>query len=339
MYPLGAADSGPAVRISQMRAALSQLCDLDVVAGLRWKRAAMLARYAAAGRLRRLDGIYVESSTFLPAPSDLAFLALARALRIPVMTFIRDAYPLFPEYFEATSVKRRAASRLFMPAFRSLMAVSDMVAFPSPGLARLFGGAGARAILLPPGASAPVRVARSPNAHRLLHVGGVRWSALGGDLMLRAVERARAAGNDVRLTCVCRPGDEPAERPSWLEIVRASGDGIHALLDDTFATLIARRRGAYNDLAVPIKVMEYLSYGRPMLVTDCTETARIVRDAGAGLVVRDTAEALAEGIGRLFAAPAAELDAFSEAALVAAERNSWHARARQVLDLLTKPGG
>lgn len=338
MYPLGAEDSGPTVRITRIRAALAQLCDLDVVAGLRWTRTAMLARYAAAGRLRRLDGIYVESSTFLPAPADLAFLALARGLHIPVMTFIRDAYPLFPEYFEATSVKRRMARRLFMPAFRSLMAASDMVAFPSPGLARVFGRAGDRAVILPPGASAPVHVARSPGANRLLHVGGVRWSALGGDLLLRAVERARAAGNDVRLTCVCRPGDEPTERPSWLDIAHTSRDGIHALLDDTFATVIARRRGAYNDLAVPIKVMEYLSYGRPLLVTDCTETARIVRDARAGLVVADTAEALAEGIGRLFAAPAAELDALSEAARVAAERNSWDARARQVLDLLTPPG-
>ena len=52
--------------------------------------------------------------------------------------------------------------------------------------------------------------------------------------------------------------------------------------------MIPRAPGAYNDLAIPIKLMEYLAYGRPLLVTDRTETARIVRAADAGIVVGDS---------------------------------------------------
>ena len=48
-----------------------------------------------SGRLRRLDGIYVEySSSFLPSETDIAFLGLARMLGIPVLTYVRDAYQL-----------------------------------------------------------------------------------------------------------------------------------------------------------------------------------------------------------------------------------------------------
>ncbi len=100
--------------------------------GIADARRAALARYAFGGRLRGLDGIYVESSSFLPAELDVAFLGLARALGIPVLTYIRDAYQLFPEYYEISSARRWLAARAFLPALRALGAVSSRLAFPSP---------------------------------------------------------------------------------------------------------------------------------------------------------------------------------------------------------------
>jgi hypothetical protein len=335
MYPLGAVDSGPTVRITRMRDALARICDLTVIAGYRTPRTVAMTRYLVRGKVQRLDGIYVESSTFLPAPADIAFLGMARALGVPVLTFIRDAYPLFPEYSIA-SAKARVARRLFVPAFKSLMAVSSRVAFPSTGLAAALGREH-DAVILPPGASEPLDVPRRSTANRLLHVGGVRWSALGGDLLLSAIAHARDAGTDVRLTCVCRPGEEPAERPSWMDVVHTSGRGIESLLDGTMATVIARHRTPYNDLAVPIKLMEYLSYGRPLLVTDCTETARIVNRAGAGVVVDDDVVAFSTGIQTIANASDEQLDAWSVAARNAAQRESWEHRARRVVELLTGP--
>ena len=150
MYALDRQDSGPTVRIRNMRDALAGVTRLEVIAGYRRTRFAQLARYAMSGRLRRLDGIYVESSTFLPSPADVAFLALARSLGIPVLTFLRDAYQLFPDYYAASSLKRQVARGLFMPAFRALMAASTRLAFPSRGLAAVFGH-GHDGLLLPPG--------------------------------------------------------------------------------------------------------------------------------------------------------------------------------------------
>ena len=100
------------------------------------------------------------------------------------------------------------------------------------------------------------------------------------------------------------------------------------------ATVIPRPRGAYNDLAVPIKLYEYLSYGRPLLVTDCTEQARVVNQSGAGIVMADDPDAMASAIRRLVTAPAEDLDAWSAAAHDAARAASWEHRARQIVDLV-----
>jgi glycosyltransferase involved in cell wall biosynthesis len=336
MYPLDVGIWGATARITQMRDALAELTELDVIAGYRGARTTALARYATAGRLRGLSGIYVESSSFLPSPADVAFLALARGFGIPVLTYVRDAQSQFPEYYRVDTPKRWLSQKLFRPAFHALMAVSSKVAFPSVGLAAVL-GITEDAILLPPGAPAPLGVPRSPGANRLLFVGGMRFPVHGLDILIEGVERARAAGHDVEVICVSRPGEEPPPpQPEWMTVERGSLSEIAALLPDVRASITPRRRSPYNDIAVPIKVMEYLSYGRPLLVTDSTEQARIVRETGAGIVVPDTSDGIASGIMELFAASESRIDELSAAAEAAARTNSWHARAHQVLELLSR---
>ena len=128
MYPLAADPSGPIVRITHLRDELAGLVDLDVIAGYRGARRRELTRYAFRGALRRLDGIYVESSTFLPSEADVAFLALARALGVPVLTYIRDAYQLFDEYYRADTPRRWVGKHAFLPFVRALRAVSSRLA-------------------------------------------------------------------------------------------------------------------------------------------------------------------------------------------------------------------
>ena len=132
-----------------------------------------------------------------------------------------------------------------------------------------------------------------------------------------------------------RPGQEPPEpHPEWMRLERAEGDEIIALLPGVLATVIPRPRGAYNDLALPIKLFEYLAYGRPLLVTDCTEQARIVREADAGIVVGDSVDAVADGLRRLATATPEELDDWSARATDAARAASWEHRARHIVDVI-----
>jgi len=337
MYPLDRGLWGATTRITQMRDALARRVELDVISGTRSARARSMLGYVRRGRLRGLAGIYVENSTTLPGPGDLTFLALARARRIPVATYVRDAQQLFPEYYAATSAKRRASRALFLPATRALIRLSTGVAFPSRGLAAaVVGTHGAKVVrLLPPGSRLADAPPVDPRAGSLLFVGGLRYPAHGGPLLLEALERARAAGANVDLICVSRPGEEPpGALPAHVRVVRAEGTQIDALLPDVLATITPRRRTPYNDLAVPIKVMEYLGYARPLIVTDAIETAAIVQAAGCGVVVKDTPEGLAEGIATVAHASQEQVAAWGEAARKAAVANSWDERAARVLEML-----
>lgn len=335
MYPLDEGRSGPAVRISHLRDELAKLVELDVIDGYRGSRRLALARYATRGRLRGLDGIYVETSTFLPAEADVAFLGLARALGVPVLTYIRDAYQLFDEYYRTDTPRRWLSRHAFLPFVRALGAVSTRLAFPTAGLASAVGRDPADVVLLPPGSPPPVDVAREADADQVLYVGDARWPAQGVDRLIEAVGRAREGGAAVGLTVVSGPGQEPPRpHPAWLRVRRAEGKRIHRLLPRVVATVIPRPRGAYNDLALPIKLFEYLAYGRPMLVTDCIEQGRVVREADCGLVVGDSVEELATGIARVVTAPAGELDRLSSNARAAAERASWAVRAERIVAIL-----
>jgi glycosyltransferase involved in cell wall biosynthesis len=336
MYPLDRGRWGPTVRIGHLRDELDRLVDLDVVTGYRGPRRLALARYALSGRLRGLDGVYVESSSFLPAETDVAFLGLARALGIPVLTYVRDAYQLFPDDYPRGSWRQRIGAAAFAPAVRALRAVSTRLAFPTRGLAvAVLGDAAGEAVLLPPGAPEPVWVARADDAHHLLFVGDARLPAHGADRLIDAVGRARGRGAGTELLVVCRPGQEPPPpHPDWLHVARAEGRQIHALLPGVLASVIPRPRSAYNDLALPVKLFEYLSYGRPVLVTDCTEQAAVVREAGAGPVVADGPERIADAIVETAGAGPDQLEQWSTGARDAASAASWRSRAERIVELL-----
>jgi glycosyltransferase involved in cell wall biosynthesis len=339
MYPLDASGVGPVSRIVHLRDELARRTELDVIDGYRPARRHALGRYAFAGRLRGLDGIYVESSTFLPSESDLLFLALARGLGIEVLTFFRDAYQLFPDWYAADSPRRWLAARLFRPVMRCLAAVSSRSAFPSAGLARVVLGEDRDAVLLPPGSRRPVQVSPAPEANRLLFIGNGRVESQGVPRLRDAIELARSAGCDVELTVVSRPGEEPMPPyPEWLRVEHASGGEIDRLLPETVATIIPRPRGTYNDLAVPLKLYEYLALGRPLIVTDCTETARVVRDAGCGPVVGDEPAAMADGIRSIIDAAPERRASLGAAAHAAARAASWSHRADTILATLGMTG-
>ena len=333
MYPLDRGVWGPIARITHLRDELaSRVQRLDVVEGDRAARRGRLVRYVLSGRLRGLDAIYVENSSTLPSETDLGFLALARALDIEVLTYVRDAQYLFAEYYAPTTVKRRLARAAFLPLTWLLRAVSTRVAYPSRGLAVAVGDRAAEPMLLPPGSPAPIDVPAAPGAHGLLFVGGMRNRVHGLGLLIEAVEQVRAAGHDVEVICVSRPGEEPPEpRPAWLRVEYGAADEIRALLPRVVATIQPRQCSPYNDLAVPVKVMEYLAYGRPLIVTDCTEQAAIVRAADAGIVAADTPAALAEAISAVLTAGDAQRQRWSANAHAAARDHSWGERAERIL--------
>ena len=222
--------------------------DLDVVDGYRVHRRRRLWRYALVGRLRGLDGIYVESSTFLPAESDIAFLGLARALGIPVLTYVRDALSALRRVLRrATALKRRLGAAAFLPALRALRAVSSRMAFPTAGLASRGVGSGCRrrSSCRP----APHRRSTSPRSptrepHPLRRrCAAARARCRPADL--GGADRARADGHRPRARSSSRrPGQEPPSPAAFTLAAHAPRRGP----SDSRAASRRRRHGPSRGL-------------------------------------------------------------------------------------------
>jgi glycosyltransferase involved in cell wall biosynthesis len=148
------------------------------------------------------------------------------------------------------------------------------------------------------------------------------------------MELARERVGTLRLICVAPAGQGPRTPPEWVEMVRGGDDEIVGLLPRVLATITPRTRTPYNDLAVPIKVLEYMGYGRPLVVTDATETAAMIEAADCGVITQATARGLAAGIVAVAGAPAQQLARWGKAARRAAEEHSWDHRVQQILELL-----
>jgi glycosyltransferase involved in cell wall biosynthesis len=89
-----------------------------------------------------------------------------------------------------------------------------------------------------------------------------------------------------------------AARP-WVEFATAEPGELSAALGRASVLCVPHPPGAYWDVALPVKVLDSMAAGRPLLVTPRTETVAIVEGHGSGIVATDTAEGLADGMRRL----------------------------------------
>ncbi len=107
------------------------------------------------------------------------------------------------------------------------------------------------------------------------------------------------------------------------------------LLRPTRLCVIPRPITEYTDLAVPVKLWDYMSLGKPIVATATTETRAILTASGAGLVTGDSSSEIAGGLVTLLEdsdlARALGLRGRSFAVL---NSSTWDARAQTVLSAL-----
>jgi glycosyltransferase involved in cell wall biosynthesis len=339
MYPMGRIDRARAVRLHYMHQALSQLAEVDFIFGNRRERQQHIHRYLKSEKVKGADGLYVETSTSWCTLADLQLMVACRRSGVPVVTWIPDAYPLFPETMAAIPFhKRLGSSLLWRLSVRGYFRTTDVICTQSEGFSRLFNyPPGVRSVILPPAAD-PVEVPPiSTGANTLLYTGNASQPRFGVEMLVEALEIARRELPDLRLLLVCPPDGHPPKtlynHRAWIEVMSLATDEIVNVLAGVRILVNPLRDVPYHRLQIPVKVMSYLGYGRPILSTDLPEISRIIQDTGAGLVVPATVQGLAGGVRRLFSADQDELNRMGQNALRAVrEKHSWRHRAQQILD-------
>ena len=334
MYDISSAASAPKVRIAMMTEALSRQIHTEQIVGGRFGRAVASVRWLASGGPRRVGAVYVESATTSAMPTDLAFLAFMRLLRRPVGIYFRDAYQLFRGLYPRLRQRQILSDTLWRVTTPLLKGVASCHFAASAGLARALGLQ--EAVVLGPGAD-PTLPDLGPGAQQLVaYVGGNEW-ADGFDLLLGAMAIVHGKCPDARLLLIgpALAADRKEALPPYVESRQSGRDGLAGLLRDARVCVIPRPITAYSDLAVPVKLVDYLSLGKAVVATAAAETAAILTSSGAGIATPDTVAGLADGLLSVLQDPdlAGRLSANARAYACSPEA-TWAARAGTVLATL-----
>jgi len=342
MFDLSRLDGARPIRIHNLHTTLKAHAPTTLLSGNRMPRRLAVIRYVLQGGLRQTRAVYVEASTSTATEIDLLFLVLAAVFGVPMVVYIPDAYQLFPELFPRVGWRVKLLDwgwRLSIAAYQRL---ADLLLFPSSGLATCFRNR-RRIDLLPP-AGQPGREWTPPPGQPpvVVYTGGASF-ADGSDLLLTAMERVVDRYPDARCYFISVNNEfiegHPVRHAGWLTVESRTAEELPALMRSATLVVIPRRINSYNDLAMPVKLFDYMSFGRPLVVTACRDMAAFVNEVEAGLVVKDTAEELAQGILRLIDDPdlAARLGRNGYRAIQT--NHSWSQRAKRLVQMIEEIEG
>lgn len=327
-YPLDKLDAAPKIRTYYLWKALENLAEVTFITGTRQSRRWPLWKLILSGNLERFDAVYLEAATSTSMETDLLLLALLKSAKIPIGIYIRDAYPLFG----LTLVRNPKEWLLKKAWFFSQWAyerVAKILFFPTQSLADCF--AFEQKVLLPP--AARVGLVSEPFLgpfDTLLYAGHLS-DENGWPLLKAAMEIVHVQNPQIRLLALTPT--LTSEQFPWLEIRRGVLEDILVDLPRIAAALIPRPQTDYNHLAIPVKLMDYLSLGLPIIATDCKEMAGLIQSDCLGLAVSVIPEAFAKACLDLLTD--LELrNQVSQQCLNFIQINRWEDRAKAILGTL-----
>jgi glycosyltransferase involved in cell wall biosynthesis len=339
MFDVTRRDRAMAVRIFNMYSALQKLTPTILISGDRRARRKAILRFLLKGELRRARAVYVEASTSTATEADLLFLTLVRLAGIPLIIFIPDAYQLFPDLYPRIGWKVKLLDWGWRRSISFYLRLANLMVYPSWDLAACFKNQGKVDVFPPAGLPNRDYVPLSFEPPTIVYVGAASYND-GSDIFLSAMEQVVRCYPTARCRFITSNSgadilvNHPAYRAPWLTFERRTFEELPEVMCSATVLVIARRRNSYNDLAMPVKQFDYMSFGRPLVVTDCQDTATLIKELQSGVVVQDTPDALAQGIIKLLQNPnlAIRLGQNGYQAIQAA--HSWPHRAARLLQMI-----
>lgn len=243
---------------------------------------------------------------------DLKLLRRLHKVGVPIAVFYRDAYWKFPSF--DCGEKRPLKERLKLKIVKVMQQydlhlfkkVSKHIFFPSDTMAELFEADNKSA--LPPACvirdhinyEAEEERIKSTEVLTYFYVGGAS-KRYGTQLLVDSFKAVNAQGLISKLILVCpekqwnnmKNSLNVTNCEAWLKVVHTSGDeNLSPLYEQSDIAIIPLLRSVYNDFAIPIKMYEYMSFNKPMIVTNCTEMKNFVMKNNLGWVVKDNVNSL-----------------------------------------------
>ncbi|MDD2361550.1 MAG: glycosyltransferase [Oscillospiraceae bacterium] len=341
--------SGSGVRPQKMYAAFNELgLEIKLLQGQQNRRAERRIKVGdILGWLddNRPDICYIEppSGPFFNS-IDHKLLKKLKAMNIPIGLFYRDMYWKFglgsPEKGLGARIKGLIIKMMHKRDWRIFMKTLSIIYFTTLSMADML-PVSIPAKALPPGCfnAASPRKSDTVQVPTGIYIGGLA-ELYGAIKMLKAAELIHAKGVNFNLKLICREAEwkhfaqenKLTTLPDWLEVLHISGDDA---LSEQYAqadfALCPHEVNSYNNITISVKIMEYLSYLKPVVVTETIPMKTFVTQNDIGIVTKDSVEAFADGMLKMIQNDSLR-DGYAKNCLTARQANLWIKRAQSVVD-------
>ncbi|MCG1021556.1 glycosyltransferase [Sutcliffiella horikoshii] len=249
------------------------------------------------------DRDHIPRNPFL----DIGFYKYLQKNNIPLGLFYRDIYWKFDELYKVNSFVKPIMQSLFK--FELAIYKKYVTCFYLPSIYMNEYLELHPVEILPPGGTDLTNFRQNPidkEVAQAIYVGGIH-PRYGVYEMLEAVQNINNSQMKVSLTLVCREREfhqfkelfAPYLNSGWLNLIHAHGEQLVPLYKNADFGIVPIKKDFYNDFAVAVKLFEYISYGLPVVATNCSAQKDLVEDGEFGVVVEDNAIGLEKGISEM----------------------------------------
>ncbi|KYD34931.1 hypothetical protein B4114_2695 [Geobacillus stearothermophilus] len=325
--------------------------DVLLIAGTSAEREKQFQELRSQGKLDDVWFCYMENQTipfWLTDPGhrpqrpfvDRDVLRYLKGRNVPIGVFYRDVYWKFPDLYPLRGWKKAAMQMMYRWEERFYERYCDVIFLPSLEMGTYVAIRRPMVDLPPGGKQKPFqRFGTAKQPLNAIYVGGINNADYGLLLLLEAIRLANRRKPLVSLTVVCRK-DEYERQPLAVKeelaalqvrVEHVSGEALDRLYAEMDFAFIPRRRSEYNDFSVPVKLVDYLSSGLPIVATACSAQKRLIEADGYGVICDDNPSSMAEAIAKM-------ADMLEECRLRIARtfmaKHSWEARVEKVKETL-----
>lgn len=292
------------------------------------------------------DICYIESpSGPIFNQIDLKLIKKINKMNIPIGYFYRDCFWLFPKIMKNIKfLKRKIIMLMNKRDLRVLQHCCDVLFFPTVDTIRLFDFANFKnSMVLPPACDFKNFQERKQSdiTYKCLYIGAV--SKVDGTFEL--INAFNILNNEfglcAQLIIVARKNEwekiyeKLDDMPSWIIIKHASGNELVDIYNDVDLAIFPRQKDEYIDLAMPVKLFEYIGFGKPVVTTKRNAPKNLIEDEKCGIVCEDDARAIAEAIFKFYSDEELRKNLYKNIRF-AAKNNQWISRAQKVINNLVE---
>lgn len=149
---------------------------------------------------------------------------------------------------------------------------------------------------------------RSDESSSYIYVGEVDEVYSGIDLLISSFEylKKNYSNNQSKLLIVCREEDlnknkvlkQQIQTFDWISVEHRNKDNIHLSYEKSDYSIITRYKSEYTKLCIPLKLMEYISFRKPILISKHGASSKFVEKNNLGIVLDNESVSIANQINK-----------------------------------------